>query len=190
MLSPSDLKIGTLFIIDNEPYEVLDSRHVLLGRGRGHYEIRIKNLKTGAVFQKSFRTADSFPEADINYRSIKYLYNHRNEFWFSDPNKPSERFFLSEEKIGDLKKFLKTNAMIEAVIFNNEIINIDLPIKMDFKVIEAPPGVRGDSSKSGAKVVKIETGAEINAPLFIEEGDVIKINTQSGQYVERVEKRK
>lgn len=188
MISISDLKSGTIFILDDEPYEVLEAHHVMLGRGRGHLETKIKNLKTGVVLKKTFRSSDTFKEAEINYQEAKFLYAHRDLYWFSDPHKPADRFYLNEEQIGEAKKFLKPNSLAKTVIFNNQVINIVLPIKMDFKVIEAPPTIKGDTAKGGNKVVTLENGAQITAPLFIEAGDIIRVNTKTGEYVERAKK--
>lgn len=188
MLTISDLKSGVIFVLDNAPYEILEAHHVLMGRGRGHLETRMKNLKTGAVLKKSLRSADTFQEAEVAYQEVKYLYNNKGEYWFALPDKPSARFSLDEEQIGETKKFLKQNSLIKTMIFNNQVINIVLPIKMDFKVSEAPPGTRGDTAKGGTKVVTLENGTQITTPLFIESKDIIKVNTNTGEYVERVKK--
>ena len=124
---------------------------------------------------------------------MKFLYNHRGEFWFADPKNPKDRFSLKEELIGEPARFLKSNLGVIALQFsttgeNPKIINIILPIKVDLKVVEAPPAVRGNTAQGGTKSVKLESGAEIQTPLFINEGDVVKVNTETGEYVERMEK--
>ncbi|MEK7579777.1 MAG: elongation factor P [Patescibacteria group bacterium] len=185
----NDLKIGTFFIIEGQPYEVLYSQHLKMQQRRPVMQTKIKNLLTGKVIEKNFQQSDYFEEADIQKKEVKFLYFHRNEFWFSEPNDPSKRFKLGEDIIGESAKFLKSNTSIISLLFNGQIINIELPVKIDFRVIEAPPSSRGNTAQGGTKQVKIETGAMINAPLFIEEGDIIKINTQTGEYAERVEKK-
>lgn len=188
MLTISDLKSGVIFVLDGAPYEILEAHHVLMGRGRGHLETKMRNLKTGAVFKKSLRSADTFQEAEINYQEVKYLFNNKGEFWFAPPDKPAARFSLNEEQIGETKNFLKQNSLIKTMVFNDQVINIVLPIKMDFKVKEAPPGTKGDTAKGGTKIITLENGTQITAPLFIESGDTIKVNTQTGEYAERVKK--
>jgi len=116
------------------------------------------------------------------------LYAHRDQFWFAYEKDASKRFELGEELLGESTKFLKANTVLEAVAFEGRVITVELPIKMEFKVTEAPPAVKGNTAQGGVKQVKIETGATINAPLFINEGDIIRINTETGEYVERVDK--
>jgi elongation factor P len=152
-------------------------------------QTKIKNLINGKVIERNFQQSDKFEEADIQKKEVKFIYEHRDEYWFHHKNNPGDRFFLKEELIGDNARFLKPNTEVEALTFNDEIINITLPIKMDFKVIEAPPSIKGDTASGGVKQVVIETGAKVNAPLFIDQGDIIRINTQTGQYTERVSKK-
>lgn len=188
MLGMNDLKIGTYFIIEGQPYEVLFSQHLKMQQRRPVMQTKIKNLITGKIIERNFQQSDHFEEADIQKKEVKFLYSHRGEFWFSEVNDP-KRFQLTEDIIGDSTRFLKPNTIVTSLLFNNEVINIELPVKMDFKVIEAPPSVRGNTAQGGTKQVKLEGGAYINAPLFIEEGDVVKVNTQTGEYAERVEKK-
>jgi len=193
MLSYRELKPGTIFVMNGEPYEVLEYNFLRLQQRKPVVQTKIKNLISGKITEKSFRQSDSFEEAEIVRKKAIFIYMRslptgRQEFWFRDPKDPSQRFSLSEDIVGEKKKFLKTNAEIEISEFREKPINISLPIKMDFKVIEAPPATRGNTVQSSTKVITIETGAQITVPLFINEGDVIKINTQTGEYVERVEK--
>ncbi len=188
MLTMNDLKPGVTFILENDPYEVMESKHVKFAQGRPVMQTKVRNLINGKVFNKTFHQSDTLAEAEIEKQEVKFLFSHRGQFTFSDPKNPADRFTLSENQITDNAKWLKSNLIVEAMKFNNRIINIKIPIKIDYRVIEAPPGVKGDTAQGGVKAVKIETGAAINVPLFINEGDVIKINTESGEYVERVSK--
>ena len=186
----NDLKIGTFFIMEGQPYEVLFSQHLKMQQRRPVMQTKIKNLLTGKIIERNFQQSDYFEEADIQKKEVKFLYSHRDEFWFSEIDDSSKRFKLEENLIGESTRFLKPNTAIVALLFNGDIINIELPVKMDFKVTEAPPSVRGNTAQGGTKQVKIETGAAINTPLFIEEGDIIRVNTQTGEYAERIEKKK
>jgi len=188
MFSINDLKIGTIFIWKSEPYKVLDAKHVFMGRGSSTLQAKVKNLISGNVYTQSFKPADKFDEADISFSEIKYLYNHRGEFWFCEKDDPSKRFFLGESAIGEQKAFLKPNTLIKAMVFEEKIVDITLPIKIDLKVIEAPPGAKGETAQRNDKLVTLETGAQIKAPLFIHTGDIIRINTETRMYTERVEK--
>lgn len=190
MLSINDLQSGTHIAYESAPYEVLEIHHLHIGRGGSSIQTKLKNLKTGQVLSRNFKPADTFEEADIEKQKVKYLYSHRGEYWFAEANNPSNRFKLSKNQLGGTTHFLKQSTLVEALKFNGEILNITLPIKMDFKVTEAPPGIRGNTAQGGIKTVTIETGASIVVPLFINENDMIRVNTQTGEYVERVEKEK
>jgi elongation factor P len=189
MLGMNDLRIGIFFIIEGQPYEVLFSQHLKMQQRRPVMQTRIKNLLTGKIVERNFQQSDYFEEADVQKKEVKFLYSHRDEFWFSEKNDPSKRFKLEENIIGETSRFLKPNTIVTSLLFNDQIINIELPVKMAFKVIEAPPSTRGNTAQGGTKQVKLETGVSMDVPLFINEGDVVRINTQTGEYAERVEKK-
>ncbi len=189
MLGMNDLKVGTFFIFhDGHPYEVLSAHHLKMQQRRPVLQAKIKNLVNSKTIEHNFAQSDQFQEADISKKKVKFLYAHRDEYWFSDEKDASKRFKLSQEILEGSIRFLKSNTILEALLFNDTVINIELPVKMDFKVIEAPPAIRGNTAQGGVKQVVIETRASINVPLFIEQDDIIRINTQSGEYVERVTK--
>jgi len=188
MLSINDLQNGINIVYEETPYQVLEVLHLHIGRGGSSIQTKLKNLKTGQVLARNFKPSDTFEEAYIEKQKVKYLYNHREEFWFCEESNPSNRFKLSQEQLGDTTHFLKPNTIVEALKFKGAILNITLPIKMDFKVIEAPPAIRGNTAGSAAKTGTLETGAQITVPLFINERDIIRINTITGEYAERIEK--
>lgn len=188
MLSYNELKPGVLFILDGQPWEILESEFLRMQQRKPVMKTKIKSLISGKIVDRSFQPSDTFEEADIERLSVKFLYAHREEFWFCDLEDVKNRFILKSEILGDMGKFLKPNMEISAIKFGDKILTIELPIKVDYKVVEAPPAIRGDTAQGGTKVVVIETGAKVSVPLFINEGDIIKVNTQTGQYFERVEK--
>ena len=188
MLSYADLKKGVLFLKDGEPWEVLDSTFTRMQQRRPVMQAKIRNLITGKTTDTSFAQSDSFEEADITKRQVKLLFLHRDQFTFVDPSNPKDRFVMDNEIIGDKGQWLKPNTEVTAVYFGEKPISLILPIKMDLKVTEAPPGIMGDRAQGGTKAVTLETGAIVNAPLFINTGDIIRVNTESGQYTERVQK--
>ncbi|MDP2946138.1 MAG: elongation factor P [bacterium] len=190
MINYNELKPGVFFILDSEPYEVLEFSFMRMQQRKPVAQTKIRNLITGKILSRSFQHSESFEEAEIDYKKVKFLYSHRDKFIFCDIQNPSARFELPAEVIGDKTKFLKLNFEVEIVSFQGKIVNIRLPIKMDFKVVEAPPAIRGNTAQGGTKTVTVETGAQVVVPLFINEGDTIRINTTSGDYVERVEKSK
>src|SRR3989338_1506975 len=194
MLSMNDLSRGTLFILDGAPFEVLEISHSHIGRGGSNTTARVRNAKTGQVYTRTFKQSDTFAEADIEKRPISFLYSHRNEYIFIDPKDRSRRFPISLEILGDKTMWLKPNMELTGVFLGDgstgspqaEIISIILPIKLDLKVTEAPPGLRGDTAQGGTKLATLETGAKVSVPLFINQDDVVRINTESGEYTERV----
>ena len=187
-LGVNQLKAKTFFIYEGQPYVVLETHHLKMQQRRPTVQTKMRSLINGKVLERNFAQSDSFEEADVERKKVKYLYGHRDQYWFSAENNPSDRFQLDEDLLGDNIKFLKPGTIIDALLFNGKIINIELPIKMDFKVVEAPPAIKGNTAQGGLKQVKLETGAVLNAPLFINEGDTIRVNTETGEYVERAKK--
>ena len=189
-LGVNELKPKTFILYEGQPYVVLETHHLKMQQRRPVVQTKMRNLINGKVLERNFAQSDVFEEADIERKKVKFLYNHREQYWFSYENSPSKRFLLTEELIGEATKFLKANTVLDAIEYNSEIINIELPVKMDFKVVEAPPAIRGDTAQGGVKQVAIETGASVNVPLFINQDDIVRINTETGEYTERVEKGK
>lgn len=189
MLEYNEIKPKKVILLDGEPYTVLDSHVFRMQQRKPVNQTKLRHLITGKVTERSFHQSESVHEAEITTRKVKYLYSHRGEFMFSEEKDPGKRFPLSEDLLGNGAKFLKANTLVDAVEFDEKIIGINLPIKMELKVTEAPPGIKGDTAQGGTKQVVLETGAAINAPLFINEGDVIRVNTETGEYVERADKK-
>jgi len=184
----TDLKPGTYIIIGNQPYVVLEYEFLRMQQRKPVVKTKLRNLISGSISERSWQPSDDIKEAEIERQKAKFLYSHRGEFWFAEINNPKNRFSLKEEFIGSIKDFLKNNLEVTAIKFDDKIISIELPIKVDYKVIEAPPAIKGNTAQGGTKTVIIETGVKVATPLFINEGDIIRINTSTGQYVERVEK--
>ena len=181
----NELDKGINIIIDNQPYQILEASRLFKGRGHSVLQVKLKNLLTGNTIPKTFHPSDSFEEAELQKIKAKFLYSHREKFFFCEKDNPSKRFDLDDEQIGKATDFLKPNQIVEALIFKEKVINISLPIKILLKVTEAPPGVQGSRSQPGNKTVVLETGTKINTPLFIKEGDIIEINTETNKYVRR-----
>ena len=174
--------------MDSQIFEVLEANHQHIGRGGSSVQTKIKNLATSQVLSRNFKPSDTFKEADIEKKKIIFLYSHREDNVFANPENKGQRFTLGKDLTGTIVKWLKPNTECEAIFFGEKIIALKAPIKMNLKVISAPPGVKGDRAQAGTKTVKLESGAEINVPLFIEEGDIVCVNTQTEEYVERTEK--
>ncbi len=185
-MSINELKQGVFIVFEGMPYQVLSAAHSHIGRGGSSVQVKMKNLKNGSVVGRSFKPSDSIDEAEIEREKIEYIYSHRGEFWFSKLGDRSKRFSLPEEVIEEQKPYLKSNIELEAIKFGGEIMSVSLPIKMELKVVESPPNIRGNTSQGGTKIATLETGTKVSVPLFIEVGDIVRINTQSGEYVERI----
>lgn len=186
MLEYNEITEKKAIILDGEPYEVISS-HVFRKQQRKPVNAtKLRNLITGKVTERSFHVSEKVSEAEIESKEIKYLYSNRGESFFCPPESPRDRFSLPESAVGPGLKFLKENTVVTAIVFDEKIIGIKLPIKMDLRVTEAPPAVRGDTATGGNKQITLETGAVINAPLFVKEGDVVRVNTDTGEYTDRV----
>lgn len=192
MLSYNELKVGTIFTKneDPNPYKVLEYAFIRMQQRKPVTQLKIKNLLTGKVLDYSAHQNESFYEVEIEVTPVNFIYHSKGEYWFHEKGKPSARFKLTDELVGEAGQFLKANTEVRAFKFKDAIISIELPVKMDLKVTEAPPAVKGDTATGGTKTVTLETGGKVNVPLFINEGDIVRINTETGNYVERVEKGK
>ncbi len=188
MLSYNELKPGTYIVLDGKPYVVLEYSFMRMQMRKPAVQTKIKDLTSGKVISRSFHPQDVIEEADVSRKKVKFLYSNRGEFWFCEENNPSARFELEQGIIGDSANLMKQNLIVDALAFGEKIINIELPIKVDLKVAEAPPSFKGDTASGGSKQVKLETGAVINVPFFINEGDVVRVNTAEKKYVERTSK--
>ncbi len=184
MLTLSGIKVGKKIIIESEPFVVLFAQHSKMGRAGAVLRTKLKNLVTGATINKTFQGADKIPPAEITTQKAQYLYSDEQNHYFMN-GESYEQFEISAKVIGDNSKFLTEGTEIDVLYFGDSAINIELPIKMDFEVVEAPPAVKGNTADGGSKQVTIETGVKVNVPLFIKTGDRIRVNTQTGEYSER-----
>jgi len=188
MLSYTDLKPGTQVVLDGEPYVVMEYHFLRKQQRKPTVQTKIKHLVTGRVVERAFQPSDNIIEAEVELKDVKFLYHNKEEYWFCEVDNPKNRFKLDFSVIGSAAGFLKDNSLVSASVFKDKIININLPIKVDLLVTEAPPAIKGNTAQGGTKQVMLETGANVNVPLFVGQGDVVRINTQTGEYVERVSK--
>lgn len=190
-LEYSEIREKKIIIHDDEPCEVVESHVARTQQRKPQNQVKLRSLISGKVFPATYHVSDSADEADVSKKDVTFLYENKGEFWFCDPRDKSNRFKLDAALIGNSAKFLKQNSNVTALVWTNDedeerIIKITLPIKMEFVVKEAPPAVRGDTSKGGMKIITLENGSTLNAPMFIKDGDKISVNTETGEYVERV----
>jgi elongation factor P len=184
----TDLKKGMVVVIEGSPCEIMEVAFLRMQQRKATVQTKFRNLITGKVLDRNWQASDSFEEADIEKKKAMFIYVNRGEYWFHEEGNPKARFSLSEDTIGPASKFLKNNTLVDTVVFEGNVISVRVPIKMEFVVKEAPPGVRGNTAQGGTKQVVLENGATLNTPLFIEEGELIRVNTETGEYVERVNK--
>ena len=189
MLEYNEILPKRVILLGGEPYEVLDAHVFRKQQRKPVNQTKLRHLITGKVTEQAFHVSEKVAEADLSTKSVKYLYTNKGERWFCAENNPADRFMLSEDTICVGGQFLKLNMLLEALVFDERIIGVKLPIKMDLKVTDAPPAVKGNTAQGGSKQITLETGATLNAPLFINEGDVVRINTETGEYVERAGKK-
>lgn len=190
MLEYNEILPKKVILLDGEPYEVLDAHVFRKQQRKPVNQTKLRHLITGKVTEQSFHVSEKVEEADLSTKEVKYLYaDNKGAKWFCAVANPADRFSLSDELIGTQGQFLKPNAVVEALIFDEKVIGIKMAIKVDLLVKEAPPAVKGDTARGGSKEIILETGAKVQAPLFINEGDIVRINTVDGLYTERVDKK-
>lgn len=186
MLEYNEVVERTYIIFEGQPYEVISS-HVFRKQQRKPVNaVKMRNMITGKVTETSFHVSDKVQEADLSTRDIKYLYANKGEYWFCEAADAGKRFSLAAAILEPQIKFIKQNTILPALVFEDKIIGVKMPIKVELKVTEADPAVRGDTVKGGSKQVTLETGAKIHVPMFIEAGQVIRINTENEEYTDKV----
>ena len=185
MYSTSDIRKGLRIEIGNEPFSIIDFLHVKPGKGGAFIRTKLKNLKTGSVIDKTFRSGEKLKKADLEEKEMQYLYNDGDSYHFMD-NETYEQFSLPANKIEYEKNFLKENTNVKVLFFKGDAISIELPTFVELEVTHTEPGLKGDTASSASKPATLETDYTLNVPLFINIGDILKIDTRTGEYVERV----
>lgn len=194
MLEYNEITVRKYIVVDGAPYEVIENHIARTQQRKPQNQTKVKNLLTGRLSNMTFHAADKVAEAEIDTREAKFLYTAKGEYWFCDPTNPAKRFKIPADVLGAKAHFLKANEIYDTMVFvdpENEdgegtIFGVRLDATVDLKVTEAPPGIKGDTARGGGKQVTVEGGAVVVAPLFVNVGDVIRINTETGEYRERV----
>jgi elongation factor P len=188
VLAYNEILPKTVIVYNGEPYEVLSSHIFRMQMRKPVNQTKLRHLVSGKVVEISFHQNENANEADVGKMNALYLYTNRGESWFCEDGNPKNRFSFPEEAVHDRIQWLSQNAPVEVVTYDEKPITIKIPVKVELEVTEAPPNVKGDTATGGTKPVTLSTGAVVNAPLFINTGDIIRINTDDGTYVERVTK--
>jgi len=191
MIDATKLKNGTTFMDRNEPYKVISYTHTHLSRGAGNVKLKVRNLRTGAVTSKAYKGNDRVDEADLTTKTLQYLYQESDDYTFMD-SKDFNQIFITDDVLGDQAKFLKEGAEYQVGFWTNpksgkeEPLEVTFPPKLNFAIKEASPGVKGDTQGAGTKDAILENGLKVRVPLFIKAGDTVRVDTRSGEYVERI----
>lgn len=184
MISSNDFKTGVTIEIEGEIFQIVEFQHVKPGKGAAFVRTKLKNVKTGSTTEKKFNAGERLARARLDRREMQYLYKDGDQYVVMD-NESFEQIMLTDAQIGEEVKWLKENMNLGILLFNNEVIGVDLPNTVELKVIETEPGVKGDTATGGTKSCVVETGANVQVPFFVNEGDVLIIDTRTGSYVSR-----
>lgn len=185
MISTNDFRTGLTIELDGDIYQVIEFLHVKPGKGSPFVRSKLRNLRTGAVIERTFNAGEKVPRAHLERRQAQYLYNDGSNYYFMDMES-FEQLALGPAELGDGVKYLKENMEILCLMYQGRILGIELPNTVELRVIETTPGIRGDTATGGSKPAKLETGVIVQVPLFVEEGEIIQVDTRTGQYLKRV----
>ncbi len=184
MYSTAEFRRGLKIEIDGKPYTIVDFQHVKPGKGGAFVRTKLKNLETGQVLEQTFRSGSKVGIPDLEENNVQFLYQEGDNYVFMD-NDTYDQVFIAGEYLGDSIKYMKPNIEVKVLFFKGKPIGVDLPITVEMEVIETEPGVKGDTATGANKNATMETGLVVQVPLFIEQGDVLRIDTRSGEYIER-----
>jgi len=185
VISTSEFRNGTRLEIDGEPYYVVEFQHVKPGKGGAFFRTKLKGYRTGTVIERTFRSGEKFEEPNLEERDMQFLYSGGDDYTFMDTDS-YEQFTYQKHQLGGNTDLLKENTVSKVLLYHEQPISLVLPIFLELKVVETDPGVRGDTASGGNKPAVVETGAVIKVPLYLEVGEIIKVDTRSREYVERV----
>ena len=185
MITAGDFRNGATFDMDGSVFQIIEFQHVKPGKGAAFVRTKIRNVMTGAVTDRTFNPSDKFPEAFIERKDMQYLYNDGELYYFMDVES-YEQIPLDKNKLSDNFSFVKENTVVKVISYKGNVFGIEPPMFVELEVIETDPGFKGDTVNNTLKPATLETGIEIRVPLFIERGDVLKIDTRTGEYLERV----
>jgi len=185
VISTSEFRNGTRIEVDGEPYYIIEFQLVKPGKGGAFVRTKLRGYKTGSVIDRTFRSGEKFEEPNLDETEMQFLYSVGDDYSFMDTSS-YEQFMYPKKQLGENVDLLKENTLVKILLYHGEPLSVELPIFMELKVTETDPGIRGDTASGGTKPAKVETGATVKVPLYLESGEVIKIDTRTRSYVERV----
>jgi len=185
VISSNDFRPGVVVTLDGDLYAIVQSQHVKRGRGSAYVRAKVRNLKTGAITERTFNAGERVPHAFLERREMQYLYHQEDDYVFMD-QRTYDQVTLNADLLGDATRYLRDNTVVTVVYYEERPIAVELPNAVDLAVVDAAPGIRGDTAAGGSKPARLETGAMVQVPLFVEVGEVIRVDTRTGEYLERV----
>jgi elongation factor P len=185
VISTGDLRKGVIIELDRQLFSILDHQHQKVGRGSAQVRMRLRNVRTGAISDTTVQAGTKFPRVRLEQRSMSYLYAEENTYYFMD-QETYDQIGLTAQQLGEAVNYLKDGMVLQVQFYENEPVAVELPITVELRVDETDPGFRGDTATGGTKPAKLETGLTIQVPLFVNQGDTVKVDTRTGTYLERV----
>jgi len=185
LINVGEIRKGIIIELDGQLYSIVDFQHIKMGRGSAQVRLKLRNVRTGAVIDRSFQATEKFQRVRLDHRTVQYLYNDGERYYFMD-TESFDQFPLTPDQLGDAVNYLKEGITLELLSYNDQPIGVELPITVDLKVVETEPGFRGDTATGGTKPAKVETGLTVQVPLFVNQGETIRVDTRTGSYLERV----
>src|SRR6266516_2236297 len=185
MISTGDLRRGAMFELDGQLVSVLEFQHQKIGRGSAQVRMRLRNIRTGAIFDRTVQAGEKWPRVRLDHRTVQFLYREDDNFYVMD-TESYDQFPLTRAQLGDAVSFLKEGLALELMSYEGEPVDVELPITVELQVQHADPGFKGDTATGGTKPATLETGAVVQGPLFVNTGDIVKVDTRTGTYLTRV----
>jgi elongation factor P len=185
VISTGDLRRGVGIEMDGQIFHVMEFQHLKIGRGSAQVRMKLRNIRTGAIVDRSVQAGEKWPRVQLDHRSVQYLYEEGGNYFFMD-QETFDQIPLGRDILGDAVNYLKDNMDLEIVMYGDEPIGVELPITVELQIVNTEPGIRGDTATGGTKPATLETGLTVNVPLFVNQGEKIKVDTRSGEYLERV----
>jgi elongation factor P len=185
MISTGDLRKGVAIELDGDLWQILDYHHIKIGRGSAQVRIKLRNIRRGGIVERSFQAGDRWPRAQLDHRQIQFLYRDGDDFHFME-TESYEQFHLTAAQLDDAVNYLKDSMLLDRTSYEGETIGVELPVTVDLRVVETEPGFAGDTQTGARKAAKLETGLTVQVPIFVDEGDTIRVDTRTGEYQTRL----
>jgi elongation factor P len=185
LINAGEVKKGIMIELDGQLYQIVDFQHIKMGRGSAQLRLKLRNVKSGSIADRSFQATEKFQRVRLDHRTVQYLYTDDEQYHVMDTDS-FDQLVLTREQLGDAVSFLKENLTLELLSYNDQPLGVELPITVDLVIVNADPGFKGDTATGGTKPAIVETGLTVQVPLFVSQGETIRVDTRTGTYLERV----